>query len=95
MINCLCVNGKKKNKKVAIKCTDGPGAWLNSELVFDLTQADDQVFVTLIHQNDMSSEDDFLYFATKWVCYLLSLRDLVETGKGRPYPNDIKIHAGD
>ena len=85
----------QNNKKVVIKCTDGPGAWQGSGLVFDLTQADDQVFLTLTHQNSASSEDDFLYFNTKWTCYLLSLRDWVETGKGRPYPNDVKIHVGD
>jgi hypothetical protein len=29
--------------------------------------------------------------STKWATFLLSLRDLVETGKGRPAPNDILI----
>lgn len=85
----------QENKRMAIKCIDGPGVWQDSELIFELAQADDQVFLTLTHQNDAASEDDFLYFSTKWTCYLLSLRDLVETGKGRPYPNDTKIHVGD
>jgi hypothetical protein len=30
-----------------------------------------------------------------WPIYLLSLRDLIETGKGRPSPNDIPIFVGD
>jgi hypothetical protein len=30
-----------------------------------------------------------------WPVYLLSLRDLIETGKGRPSPNDIPIFVGD
>ena len=85
----------QKNKRVALICTDGPGTWQGSELIFDLTQADDQVFLTLTHQNDLSGDDDFLYFNTKWTCYLLSLKDWVETGSGNPYPNDIKIHVGD
>ncbi|MCU7845662.1 MAG: SRPBCC domain-containing protein [Candidatus Thiodiazotropha sp. (ex Monitilora ramsayi)] len=83
------------NKKVAIQCVEGPGPWQGSMLLFELEQAVDQVFVTLTHQNDIAKEEDFLYFSTKWPCYLLSLRDFVETGKGRPYPNDIKIHVGD
>ena len=29
--------------------------------------------------------------STKWATYLLSLRDLVETGKGKPAPNDLMI----
>lgn len=83
------------NSRVTIVCTDGPNPWLNSELVFELIQSDEQVFLKLTHQNTTASEDDFLYFRTKWVCYLLSLKALIETGKGRPYPNDIKIHVGD
>ena len=85
----------QENKKVDIHCEVGPGPWQNSELIFEMDQVEDQVFVTLTHQNDTSSQDDFLYFSTKWTCYLLSLRDLVEIGKGRPYPDDIKIHVGD
>ena len=85
----------QEHKKVDIQCVEGPGPWQDSELLFELEQAEDQVFVTLTHQNDASSEADFLYFSTKWTCYLLSLKNLVETGKGRPYPNDIKIHVGD
>ena len=29
--------------------------------------------------------------STKWAVFLMSLKSLVETGKGDPYPNDIKI----
>ncbi len=85
----------QENKKVDIQCIKGPGPWQDSEIFFAMEQAEDQVFLTLTHQNSAASEDDFLYFSTKWSCYLLSLRDLIETDKGRPYPNDIKIHLGD
>lgn len=83
------------NKKVSLKCVSCPGSWQDSTLVFELYQEDDQVFVTLTHQNEKSTEEDFLYFSTKWAIYLMSLKDLVETGKGRPYPLDTKIHHGD
>jgi hypothetical protein len=33
--------------------------------------------------------------STKWATFLLSLRDLLETGRAHPTPNDIKIHVGD
>jgi hypothetical protein len=29
--------------------------------------------------------------STKWATFLLSLKDLVENGKGRPEPRDTKI----
>jgi hypothetical protein len=31
------------------------------------------------------------YSRTKWATYLLSLKSLVEKGKGKPYPNDMDI----
>ncbi len=80
---------------VALICTEGLGPWRGSRLSFGLQDAEDQVFLSLVHENEGASEDDFLYFSTKWPLYLLSLRDLIETGAGRPYPNDIKIHFGD
>ena len=83
------------NNIVRLKCLSGPGPWQDSELLFELEASDEQVFLTLTHQNNNSSEDEFLYFSTKWPVYLLSLKDLIETGSGRPYPHDIKIHVGD
>ena len=29
--------------------------------------------------------------STKWATFLMSLKSLVETGKGAPYPNDVLI----
>ena len=29
--------------------------------------------------------------STKWATFLLSLRDLAETGQGRPAPHDLRI----
>ena len=85
----------QSNKVARLKCVSGPGPWQDSELLFELEQSDEQVFLTLTHQNSNSTEDDFLYFSTKLPVYLLSLRDMIESGTGRPYPNDIKIHYGD
>lgn len=85
----------QENALIHLHCVSGPGPWQDSDLTFSLKQDADQVWVGLVHENDTASDDDFLYFSTKWTCYLLSLRDLIETGKGRPYPNDVKIHLGD
>ena len=85
----------KENELVSLHCVTGPGPWHNCSLTFSVRQGDDQVWVSLEQENEAATEDDFLYFSTKWTCYLLSLRDLIESGKGRPYPNDVKIHLGD
>lgn len=85
----------KRNAFVGLRCVCGPYPWQDSTLSFVLNQDSDQVWVELLHENTAASEDDFFYFNTKWTCYLLSLRDLIEQGRGRPYPNDVKIHRGD
>ncbi len=84
-----------ENALVCLHCVSGPEPWRNCVLQFSLKRDTNQVWVELVHENEAASEEDFLYFNTKWPCYLLSLRDLIETGKGRPYPNDVKIHVGD
>jgi hypothetical protein len=33
--------------------------------------------------------------STKWATFLLSLRDMLESSSGRPYPHDVKICVGD
>jgi len=85
----------ESDRLVRLRCVTGPGPWLASSLEFVLRQDDNQVWVELVHENEAATEDDFLYFSTKWPCYLLSLRDFIESGQGRPYPNDVKIHYGD
>lgn len=85
----------EENKMIRLHCVAGPGPWQDCELTFSFKQESDQVWVDLIHENNAATDEEFLYFNTKWTCYLLSLRDLIETGKGQPYPNDVKIHVGD
>ena len=85
----------QENSLIHLLCTSGPGPWQDCDLYFSFERDVDQVWVDLVHQNDAASDSEFLYFNTKWSCYLLSLRDLIERGKGCPYPNDVKIHLGD
>jgi uncharacterized protein YndB with AHSA1/START domain len=89
------VRGIDPDTSLRLDCLDGPGPWKKSRLEFTLEPADGQVFVTLVHSSDLAGDDDFLYFNTKWPLYLLSLRDLIEEGKGRPSPHDIPIFFGD
>jgi hypothetical protein len=81
--------------RVGLKCVSGPSPWVGSALAVVLEPADDQVFVTLTHSNVDPADQSYLYFNTKWPVYLLSLKSLIETGKGTPYPTEPKIHDGD
>lgn len=83
------------DQRVSLQCVSGPGPWVGSELGVDLEPTDDQVFLTLTHSNVDPADPSYLYFNTRWPVYLLSLKSLIEIGKGMPYPTEAKIHHGD
>jgi len=43
------------------------------------------------HRNWREPIEFTAHCSMKWAVFLLSLRDFVETGKGRPSPDDLKI----
>ena len=85
----------ERDALIRLQCVAGPGPWQDGLLEFTFVQGDEQVWVGLQHENPRVSDDDFIYFSTKWPIYLLSLRDFIETGSGTPYPNEAKIQVGD
>lgn len=71
-----------------------PSEWMGTEISFRLDADGDQTFVTFSHSNWKVSSDFMAHCSTKWAVFLLSLKDAMETGQGRPFPNDIQIdHA--
>ena len=78
-------------RRVELRCVEGPEIWIGSSLEFELINGAKQVYLTLTHSKAEADDASFLYFNTKWPLFLVSLKELVETGKGRPFPNDVKI----
>ncbi len=79
--------------RLQLKSSTDPHPWGGSVLEFQLRAADDQVFVTLLHQNPRATDEEFQFFMTKWPLFLVSLKQYAETGAGMPFPNDVKIQA--
>jgi uncharacterized protein YndB with AHSA1/START domain len=79
------------NKKVQWKITAGPDEWIGTNVTFDLHQEDDYSIVIFSHNNWREQVEFTAHCSMKWGIFMLSLKELVETGKGRPSPNDIKI----
>ncbi|MDF1799961.1 MAG: SRPBCC domain-containing protein [Planctomycetota bacterium] len=70
----------------------GPEAWIGTEVSFRLRPSEGQVSVRFRHSG-WAEETDFLaHCSTKWAVFLLSLKDLLETGTGRPFPRDMSIN---
>ena len=77
--------------RVKWRCVDGAPEWIGTELTFDLKEKDGST-VVLFAQRGWKEPVEFMHYcSTKWATYLVSLKSLVETGRGTPYPDDIKI----
>lgn len=73
------------------RCADGPDEWKNTIVTFDLEEKDG-ITEILFAQSGWEDESDFFaHCNTKWAVFMLSLKEYCETGKGRPYPEDISI----
>jgi uncharacterized protein YndB with AHSA1/START domain len=78
-------------KLVLWHVADGPEDWIGTTISFDLKQESEYCIVIFKHQGWREPNEHMHHCSTKWATFLLSLRTLVENGKGTPSPNDIKI----
>lgn len=78
-------------KKVHWIFTAGPAEWIGTEVIFNLHQEADYTIVLFGHRNWKEEVEFTAHCSMKWAIFMLSLKQLVETGKGNPSPNDIKI----
>ena len=78
-------------KKVLWRCLSGPDEWIGTDISFDLSGADDQTIIIFGHRGWREQIEFTAHCSMKWAVFLLSLRDYVETGKGKPSPHDVKI----
>ena len=77
------------------RCTDGPAEWLDTIVSFALEWRDEQTIVLFTHAGWREPVEFMHHCSTKWAVFLLSLRDALERGEGRPAPRDVKIHVRD
>ena len=97
------VNGDVKGKMVMVveeyqspvllrwRCVDGPAEWIGTTISFELSQQSEQTIILFGHRNWREANEMTSHCSMKWAVFLLSLREYLETGKGKPSPNDLKI----
>ena len=78
-------------KEVRWRFRSGPEEWIGTDVTFDLSQDGEMTLIIFGHRNWPEAGEFMAHCSMKWATFLLSLRDLVETGKGRPSPDDLKI----
>jgi hypothetical protein len=72
---------------------DGPEEWLGTKVSFDLKQNGDWTIVLFKHQGWKEPVEFMHHCSTKWGVFLLSLKSLLETGKGAAWPHEIKLDS--
>ena len=79
------------NKEVRWRFKSGPEEWVGTDVTFTLSQDGDCTLILFGHRNWREAVEFMAHCSMKWATFLLSLRQLVETGTGRPAPDDLKI----
>jgi uncharacterized protein YndB with AHSA1/START domain len=81
----------RPDQKVRWRVKDGPAEWIGTDLEFSLSQQDGYTVVLFGHRGWREAVEFMAHCSMKWATFLLSLRALVETGQGKPAPDDLKI----
>ncbi len=77
--------------QVSWSCVGGADEWIGTRLSFALTPKDDETVVLFTHADWRDPSDFMAHCSARWAYFLLSLKSLVETGKGTPSPEDLKF----
>lgn len=78
-------------KRVVWECTQSAPDWVGTQITFDLSEEAGRTTLRFGHRGWKEPSDFFAHCSMKWATFLLSLRDCVETGGGRPFPGDVAI----
>ena len=79
------------DERVRWRVKAGPEEWVGTEVEFSLSRQGDYTIVLFGHRNWREAVEFMAHCSMKWATFLLSLRELVETGRGKPSPDDLKI----
>lgn len=82
---------QRPNERVAWEVTEGPEEWIGTHVSFDLAQEDGYTIVLFKHEGWREPVDFMSHCSTKWATFLMSMKQLVETGAGAPHPEDVQI----
>jgi uncharacterized protein YndB with AHSA1/START domain len=70
---------------------DGPAEWVGTTIRWDLRHEEDYTIVLFRHEGWREPVEFMYHCSTKWATFLMSLKQLIETGVGSPDPRDVPI----
>jgi uncharacterized protein YndB with AHSA1/START domain len=89
------VLASKPSELVRWECVEGPPEWIGTQLTFRLLGKGAETYVLFTHAGWKDPVEFMHHCSTKWAIFLMSLKNWIERGEGRPHPYDVKIHPGD
>ena len=82
------VTALEPDRLVCWRATDrGMPDWAGTEIEFALVPRDDRTTLRFRHAGWREATGAFGHCSMSWAVFLLSLKELVEVGKGFPFPN--------
>ena len=70
----------------------GAEDWIDTEVEFKIFCAEGKTYLHFRHSNWKEDAKSFPHCSMGWAIFLLSLKEFVETGKGRPHPYDMPVN---
>ena len=68
-----------------------PTQWMGSEILFELSEDGKQTILNFSHYNWQQSDEFLAHCSTKWAVFMMSIKSCIETGRGKPFPDDVQI----
>ena len=87
----MVVLEQEPGRSVLWEVVDGPAEWIGKTVRWELKQEGDYVIVLFAHEGWKERVEFMSHCSTKWATFLMSLKQLVETGAGAPAPADVQI----
>ena len=87
----MVVLESEPGRTVLWEVVDGPPEWIGTTVRWELKQEGDFVIVLFAHEGWKERVEFMSHCSTKWATFLVSLKQLVETGTGAPAPDDLQI----
>jgi uncharacterized protein YndB with AHSA1/START domain len=78
-------------RSIRWKVVAGPDEWIGTHVQWDLRREGDYTIVLFKHEGWREPVEFMHHCSTKWATFLVSLKQLVETGTGAPDPRDLRI----
>jgi uncharacterized protein YndB with AHSA1/START domain len=79
---------------VSWTCVEGHDEWVGTKITFDFTHKDDETVETVVlftHADWREPVEFMAHCSARWAYFLLSLKSYLETGRGTPFPEDLRF----